>query len=475
MESIWSKTVDMPERAPMQTDIAVEAAVIGGGLAGLLCAYYLQRQGKQVVVIEENRIGSGQTGNTTAKVTSQHGLRYASLLHNYGEGRAKLYAEANEEAIKEFAELIEEEKIECDFEWVNAYLYSMEDSETLKQEYRAAKKLGIKAHYMEHTPLPFSVKGAVCFEGQAQLHPLKLLKALSEGLTVYEQTKALRVRGNCIFTNRGTIRAEHIIFATHYPFPRLLGFYSLRQHQESSYVSSFTGIPKFDGIFYSADKQGLSYRWYGDALLAGGGGKRTGKAAGISPWEGIREKLEALFPGCKQTACWSAQDCMPHDGLLFAGAISLWHPNWYVATGFQKWGMTGAMVSAGIICDKICGVENKYAKLFTPQRCHLKAAWTKLWKDIGISGAELVKGHFYMPFKTVLPEPGQAKVIRLGLRRYGVYCDENGTFHKTAIKCSHLGCLLQWNSWEKTWDCPCHGSRFDVDGRLLENPAQKNV
>lgn len=501
MESIWSKTVDIPERAPLSGDCHTEAAVIGAGMAGILAAHYLKKQGKQVIVIEADRIGGGQTKNTTAKVTSQHGMCYQKLIKQYGRRRARLYAMANQAAVEAYAQLVREEGIACDFERVNAYLYSTEDEEKLKQECRAAQQLGLPAQFLEEIPLPFAVRGAVCFENQAQLHPLKFLKHLSENLTVYERTRAVGVRGNCIITNRGKIYAEHIVFATHYPFPNVPGFYFLRQHQERSYVVAASGVPDWKGIYYSADAEGLSFRGYRDMLLIGGGSHRTGgKAAGKkecqrnesirkenrllsgrncskqAEWEALFLQLRQWYPDCRQEAHWSAQDCVTHDSLLFAGAFSVLHPSWYVMTGFKKWGMTGAMVAAGIVCDRICKKGNPYAALFAPFRFHLWASAQKLSKDIRVSVAGLIKGSFYMPVKQRgMPPKGEARIVRMGWRRYGVYRDEEGMLHRVSVKCPHMGCKLEWNPTEQTWDCPCHGSRFDPDGRLIDNPAQTGL
>ncbi len=470
MESIWSKTVQIPERQPglrqegpqrgaLWEDRQAEVAVIGAGLAGLLTAYYLQKRGKEVIVLEAAKIGSGQTKDTTAKITSQHGCIYASLTARYGQKRAHAYAEANEAAIAEYARLIQEEHIACHFQRVNSYLYSVEDEGELRQEAQAAAALGISACFTRKTDLPFPVKGAVCFENQAQFHPLEFLFKLAEGITIYENTEALRVKGNCIVARAAgqhaekqvKIHAKQIVFATHYPFPNVPGFYFLRQHQERSYVIAISGIPKWEGMYYSQDKEGLSFRWFEDMLLVGGGGHRTGEAAGECGYAALERQLHAIYPRYEERARWAAQDCMPHDGIPFIGKFSCLHPNWYVATGFQKWGMTGSMISARLICDMICGQSNgesalwgdflSYKKLFSPQRCHFWAAKAKLWEDVKVSAAGLARGHF----------------------------------RKDAVKCPHLGCELKWNPQEKSWDCPCHGSRFDAKGRLLDNPSQTSA
>ncbi len=436
MESIWNKT--MGTREALEEDAQVEVAVIGAGLAGLLTAYYLQKQGKEVVVLEAAGIGSGQTKNTTAKITSQHGCIYASLLERYGKGKAQAYARANEEAVAEYGRLIREEGIRCHFQRTDSYLYSLEDGEKLRREAEAARMLGIPAHFTRKTQLPFPVKGAVCFENQAQFHPLEFVEQLAKGLTVYENTEVLRVRGSRIETAKATLHAKQIVFATHYPFPNVPGFYFLRQHQERSYVIAVSGVPKWEGMYYSADKGGLSFRWFEDILLVGGGGHRTGEKPPECGYAALEKQMKAVLGPYEERGRWAAQDCMPHDDFPFIGRFSCFHSHWYVATGFKKWGMTGAMVSARLICDMICGKENPYRKLYTPQRFRFRAAKAVLWEDVKVSVAGLAKGHF----------------------------------RKGAVKCPHLGCELKWNPEEKSWDCPCHGSRFDAKGGLLDNPAQ---
>ncbi len=502
-ESIWSKTVEIEEREFLRGENRTEVAVIGGGLAGLLTAYFLQERGKKVVVLEANRIGSGQTGNTTAKITSQHGLIYDKLCRKYGEAKARLYAGAHQEAIEQYADLIGKEGISCHFERLPSVLYSKTDEKALQQEAEAAKKLGIPAYFTNEARLPIQtkqplpVKGMVVFENQAQFHPLEFVKQLAEKLTVYEQTNVLRVKGHRLETNHGNLYADKIVFATHYPFVNVPGFYFLRQHQERSYVLALSGVPKAKGMFYSEDEDGLSFRWYEDILLLGGGGHRTGtvpkkkkcvtKKAG-KPKDRLEKapkeygyamlcrRAEELFPEGEVVAKWSAQDCVSQDELPFIGSYSLFRPYWYVATGFKKWGMTSAMVSARLLCDLICKEKNPYAALFSPRRFPFHASAKKLGKDLKFSIVGLAKGHFHWPLGTgSAPERGKACILRVGFKRYGVYRDEGGNLHKVSIKCPHLGCELAWNQEEKTWDCPCHGSRFDYHGKLMDDPAQKGI
>lgn len=476
MSSIWIQTTQISGGTKDTLPASADVVVIGAGITGLLTAFCLQREGREVAVIEAGRIASGQTQNTTAKITSQHGLIYTTLIHQYGLDAARRYAMANEEAIASYAKLVREENISCHFEPQNAYLYSVYNSQILLRECEAAAALGIKAHFSAKTSLPFETMGAVCFENQAQFHPLEFARHLSGNLKIYENTCALRVKGNRVVTTKGTIEGKNIVFASHYPFQDFPGMYFVRQHQERSYVIAITGIPKWEGMYYSADKEGLSFRWYEDVLLVGGGGHRTGSQTGLSGYGVLEKKVGKLFPRYREVARWSAQDCVTHDDLPFIGRFSVFHSNWYVATGLKKWGMTGAMISARLICDQICGRNNPYESVFTPWRFHGRASWEKIGEDVRFSITGLSKGYFHLPLQEEsLPKAGEAKIMRIGLRRYGVYCDVEGNFHKVPVKCRHLGCELTWNPCEHTWDCPCHGSRYDCDGGLLDNPAQTSL
>lgn len=475
MESLWHSTVKIAERKPLPGDMAVDVAVIGAGMTGILTAYYLQKRGKHVIVLEAGRIAGGETGNTTAKITSQHGMCYQKLIRTLGKEKASLYARANEEAVKEYQNLIEQEKLACHFESVPSYLYSTVEEEALKREAKVAQILGIPAQYTRELELPMAVRGAVCFREQAQFHPLEFLKGLSEKVTIYENTRVNAVKEHVVYTQRGKVCAGEIVFATHYPITNIPGFYFVRQHQERSYVLALSHTPQLKGMYYSVDKDGISLRMADDVLLLGGGGHRTGKTTAGSGYGYLRQQAEQYYPGSREIARWSAQDCITHDQIPFIGRYSTLRPYWFLATGFRKWGMTSAMVAARLLTDQICEEHNPYEKLFSPQRHPFPNGLSKLFVDLGQSSAGLTKGYFHFPMATVKSvEKGEGKVVREGFRRYACYRDEQGAEHKISARCPHMGCQLEWNPEELTWDCPCHGSRFDCDGKLLDNPAQIN-
>ena len=446
MESVWMENSTIRKREPLPGDMEAPAAVIGAGLAGILTAYYLKQAGIRAVVLEADRIGGGQTKNTTAKITSQHNLIYERIIRMFGRRMAEHYAGANEAAIGEYERLIVEKGIDCDFARRPACLYSVAGTELLKQEAEAAESLGIKASFGTECELPFPVAGVTRFEHQASFHPLKFLAQIAEEVEVYEQTKVLEVEDGRVETARGTVAAGHIVFAAHFPFVNVPGYYFARMHQERSYVAALEGTRRLEGMYLGTDGDRLSFRTYGDMLLLGGGSHRTGvnkgSRAGECGYGALRRKAQELYPGCRQISQWSAQDCMTLDGLPFIGRFSRRKPNWYVATGFGKWGMTTAMVSARILTALISGRDCQEADIFSPQR-HFTA---RAAKELAVHGAYTVKGMA----KHLLPA-GKGIVV---------------------LNCPHMGCRLEHNPDEESYDCPCHGSRFDREGHLIDGPAQ---
>ena len=478
MESIWRKNVVIPERPFLSDSIEVDAAVIGGGLAGVLTAKFLEDAGLTAVVLEADRIGSGQTQNTTAKITSQHGLIYAKLLESSGAGLAGQYARANQNAIEAYEKLILEQKIDCGFKRLPAYLYSsqVEGAKILQKEAAAAKRLGLPAAYLNETSLPFRVAGALRFDGQAQFHPLRFLAAVSGNLRVYEQTRVLRVEDHTLVTNGGRVQAKYIVFACHYPFPNMPGYYFMRMHQERSYVLALEKAQQLDGMYLGVDSDGLSFRNSDELLLLGGGKHRTGENRPGGKYKMLRQKAAALWPESKEVASWSAQDCMTLDGIPYIGPFSEKTPHWYVATGFGKWGMTSSMVAAQLLRDQITGRDSSDAAVFSPLRFTPSASAKNFMTDSMHAVRDLSRRVFAPPRARLdeLP-PGHGGVVEYDGKKVGVYKDDNGEVYIVSIKCPHLGCQLEWNPDEKSWDCPCHGSRFDYMGRLLDNPAQENL
>lgn len=472
-ESIWTRSCTLSERPALNQDIKADAAVIGAGMAGILTAWELERAGVHTVVLEAERIGSGQTKNTTAKITSQHGMFCSEFLEKKGRETAEKYVRANEEAIGEYRRIAEEKGIDCDLEEADSYVYSSEE-ESLVKEAEAAAELGVDASLERELEIPVSCAGAVRFRRQAMFHPLKFAGALAEELTVYENTPVRDLEDNRLRTPAGSVQADKIVFATHYPFVNFPGMYFLRMHQERTYVLALEDAGSIRGMYIGDGPEGLSFRKYGKYLLLGGKGHRTGENQGSSYAE-LREAAERLYPGSREIACWSAQDCVTADRIPFIGRYSAEKPNWYVASGFRKWGMTSSMVSALLLKDLICGRDNPYAEVFTPDRFSSEEI-PQIAKDSGRAVKGLAKRFFHLPENTVdMIEPGQAAVVETPEGKAGVYRTEDNRIYQVDAVCPHLGCSLVWNQDERSWDCPCHGSRFDYMGNLLDGPAQEGI
>ena len=428
--SVWTDTIELPEFETLQGDARTDVLVIGGGLCGVLCTYFLKQAGVDCLLVEGERIGSGITKNTTAKITSQHGLIYEKMVRSLGRDRALLYLKANEKALAAYRELAG--KYPCDFEEKSAYVYSREDREKIEKEVRTVNALGFPAEFAGELPLPFAVKGAVRFPRQAQFHPLKFLAGAAEKLPVYEHTFVENIQDGPAVTARGRIRAEQCLVTTHFPFINRHGSYFLKLYQQRSYVLGLEQAARVDGMYLDEARDGLSFRNYGDLLLLGGGGHRTGKKGG--GWRELEEFAALAYPDARIRYRWAAQDCMSLDGIPYIGRYAASTPELYVATGFQKWGMTSSMVSALLLCDLVQGKANDWAEVFSPSRSMVKP---QLFRNALEAGVNL---------------------LTPALRR-----------------CSHMGCALKWNPREHTWDCPCHGSRFEKEGAVIDNPAKKDI
>ncbi len=429
MESVWKKDVLLPSFPEIEGEVSTDVLIIGGGITGLLTAYVLKQEGIDYILVEKNGICSGNTQNTTAKITFQHSLIYSKLLKAKGEETARGYLLANKEAFKKLSELCK--NIDCDFVIKNNFVYS-KDRKKLEDEMNALERIGFNAKFMESVPLPIKSKGAVCFENQAQFHPLKFLATISKELNIYENSFVKELKGTTAITDKAKINAKTIIVATHFPFINKHGLFPLKLYQHRSYVIALENAQYIDGMYVDESDTGLSFRNYKNLLLLGGGGHRTGKQGGN--WKELQQFAKENYPNSKKLFHWAAQDCMSLDDMPYIGNYSPNTPNLYTASGFCKWGMTGAMLSALLLKDKITDRQNDYTELFRTNRSILQP-------QLFINGFESL-----------------ANLL---------------TFSKK--RCPHLGCALKWNSAEHSWDCPCHGSRFDEKGKVLDNPANGNM
>ncbi|MDO5293639.1 MAG: FAD-dependent oxidoreductase [bacterium] len=485
-QSIWAKEEQKVMYPSNTANRNIEIAVIGGGLTGILTAYLLQQQGRQVEVFEAETVGSGMTQNTTAKITSQHRLIYDRLISQFGLEKAREYASRNEAAVSKYEELVNTQNIDCDFKRESAYVYTTKEPVNIKNEVMAAKKCGINAYYTTSTALPFEVTGAVCFQNQASFHPIKFLSALADNLTINEKSRVLRMKKHQLeIVNKAAdgqektyqVTAKYIIIATHYPVINHPGYYFTRMHQERSYliaVKRKDALPY--GMYIGECDQDYSFRKYGSYVLIGGMGHRTGSGGDKDHYGELIKAAEKYYPGAKVEYKWSNQDCIAIDEVPYIGRFSKKYPDVFVATGFNKWGMSSSMVSAMMICEAITEGKLQEDSIFSTSRFMYQASKKNIKSNVRVTLKRLSLQTFLMP-KGKLSElkPGEGKIIRCGLKKAGVYKDQDGKIYAVSTRCPHLGCMLEWNKEEKSWDCPCHGSRFDYKGKLLSNPSVKDL
>lgn len=426
MESLWHDQVKLPQFPQLEQDISTEVLIIGGGLAGILCARFLQQAGVDYVLVEAGHICGGVTGNTTAKITSQHGFIYQKLLREFGAEKARQYYRANEEALAAYRGLCRD--LDCDFEEKDSYVYSLKNRIKLEREWAALKQIGIRAELTEPATLPFPTVGAIRFPDQAQFHPLKFIKSIADGLKIYEQSPVLAFDGDGYRTSQGIIRPKKTIVATHFPIWNKHGAYFLKLYQHRSYVLALEHGPQMDGMYVDESGTGLSFRNQGDLLLLGGGSHHTGKPGG--GWEELEQCARIYYPGASVRYRWATQDCMSLDGMPYIGRYGRHTDQLFVATGFNKWGMTSSMVAAQLLRDLVTEKENTYESIFSPSRSMLRP--------------QLAANGFQAIWNLLTP---------------------------TVPRCPHMGCALKWNAQEHCWECPCHGSRFSQEGKLLHGPS----
>lgn len=424
-ESLWRRTARLPAFPPPDGERRTDVLIIGGGMAGMLTAYFLRQAGVDCLLVEQNRLAGGTTGNTTAKITAQHGLLYHRLLKTAGQRSARLYLEANLAAVEQFAALCA--RIPCGFSRQDNTVYHRDNGRLIADELAALERLGYTPDYPRELPLPFPVAGALTFPRQGQFHPLQFLAGIAGELPVCEQTRVRALEGTTALTDRGILQARRVVVTTHFPFLNRHGAFFLKLYQHRSYVVALEGADPPAGMYVDADPTGLSFRQAEGRLLLGGGGHRTGHPT--AGWAELEAFARQQYPRARIRERWAAQDCMSLDGMPYVGAYGRL-PGVYVATGFNKWGMTGSMVAARLLCDLLTGQQNPLAAVLSPARPMAKG-------PLLVNGLAAVAG---------LVSP-------------------------TGKRCPHLGCGLRWNPAEHSWDCPCHGSRFDERGRCLNNPA----
>jgi glycine/D-amino acid oxidase-like deaminating enzyme/nitrite reductase/ring-hydroxylating ferredoxin subunit len=483
-ESLWLDTAEPTTYPAQSAPVTVDVAVLGGGIAGLTTALLLKRDGARVAVIEAARVGSGVTGCTTAKVSALQQTIYSSLRRRHGAEGARVYAEASAASVEMVASIAAEEGIECDLERRPAFTYAARDRDRgeIEGELEAAREAGLPV-VLGDADLPFATHGAVRLDEQLQFHPVRYCQGLAraidgDGSTVLENTRAMKVDAGdpCrVTTEHGTVTAGQVVVATHYPLlDRGLFFTRLEAQRSYCIAVKVRGAPP-QGMSISTEGTTRSIRSYGELLVLGGEGHATG-AAEATPerYQRLEEFARSHWDVVEVTHRWSAQDPVSWDQLPVIGRYHPRTSRLFVASGFHKWGLTSGTFAAQIISDLIAGRENPWADRFNPSRVGAPGL-PKLVQMTAKVAADFF-GDRVRPAKSrsaANVPAGQARVVRDGLGKSGVYRDDAGQVHAVSLRCTHLGCLLRWNGAERSWDCPCHGSRFDVDGAVLEGPATK--
>ncbi|MBS6507573.1 MAG: FAD-dependent oxidoreductase [Paraclostridium bifermentans] len=490
-ESYWILSSKGECYEKLKEDLEVDTLIVGGGIVGVTTAYLLSKKGIETAIVDAHKIGYGSSGRNTGKVTSQHGIVYSKIRNKYGLDSAKLYHEGNESAIDLIEEIVKSNNIDCNFERLSSFIYSDNENyiEELEEEYQTCKKLGIDCKYHKSLDIPFDVKGAIEFYNQAQFNPKKYLDALTKeclklGVKVYEETPIVDHEKENIYnlkTKDGkTIKALNVILASHVPWYDGLNLYFAKEKGERSYLLAGEyerDIPK--GMYLSVEDSGFTFKPYcGDGqnlIILGGGDHKVGQCKNEGEiYEGLIHELGEKFK-VKQFKCkWSAQDYISFDNIPYIGYVNKKEDNFYVATGFCKWGMTNGTLASMIIRDLICYRESKFEDIFNPSRKGSVFTTEFITQNVNVAW-EYISGKLKIGDNNLILEKGESKVVNVDGKRCGAYKDYDGKLYIVDITCTHLGCELTFNSAEKTWDCPCHASRFDYKGNVIEGPALRNL
>lgn len=488
--SYWIDSTEETNYQPIKEDLTVDLTVIGAGIVGITSGLLLQQEGLKVAIVEANKIIQGTSGYTTAKITSQHNLIYDYLINTFGLEKAQLYGEANEKALKFIKSTIENYNLSCDFEILPSYVYTMDEKcvEKIEREVTSRQKIGLAAEYQADLPLSLPVKAAIKVKEQAQFHPRKYLLALAKkfiktGGKIFENSRIVNLKKGSQITltteDGQKIKSKKVIIASHFPCYDGFGLYFTRLRPDSSSVIGITVKDKFPrGTFISAENPRRSLRRQkyktGELIIIGGENHRTGHGKEMEHhYQNLITFARDLFSFDEPLYHWTTQDYITLDRVPYIGKLTSSTENIFVATGLGKWGMTGGTNAALILRDLIIEDFSQYEQLFTPSRSINPSSVKNFIIENLDTSKELIKGKLKSGKQNTILETGEGKLINIDGEKYGAYKDIEGKLHIVDSTCTHLGCELVWNSAAKTWDCPCHGSRFDFQGQIIEGPALK--
>lgn len=482
----WLISSEGKRREALRENMDCDYLIIGGGLTGLTCLYFLSKEGLNPVLIDAGRIGYGSTGRNTGKVTCQHGYIYSRIAKKYGLEKAARYYEINNKAIGFIEKLSQDLNIDCQFKRLPAYLFTRDSYfvSKLQKEYELYQKLSIDCSYEKDIPVPVSVHGALKMNNQAQFHPKRFADALAEeaeknGAQIFEETRVINFepgeRCRIELENGNKITAKNVVIATHYPCYDGKGFYFARMKADRSYIIAIEMDSFPDAHFINIEKPTISLRYIPEEklLLISGENHKTGHQDS-NHYQSLKELAYEIFNTNNVKYQWSAQDYISHDYIPYAGYINSDYKNIYVATGYRKWGLTNSVAAAMIITDLIKEQTSEYEELYSHLRVKDFLSFNFLKENADVA-VQLISGKLRTGESKIPDEKGEGVVVNVNGKRCGYYRDEDDTVYLVDITCTHMGCELKWNSQEKSWDCPCHGSRFDYKGNILEGPAEYSL
>lgn len=493
--SYWVESTKKTNYPCLSENIDTDVLIIGGGITGIATAYMLSKSNLKVSIVEADRMAMGVTANTTAKITSQHGLIYDYLLNSFDFGTAKGYLDSNEDAIKTISDIIKKENIDCDFVSQDSYVYTCSKSNVARivDEISAVTSLGLNAEYVTECPLPFPIEAAIKFPRQAQFHPRKYLLSLlpileKNGVNIFENSKVVDIKHIKdryeVYVNEYKITSKYLVMASHYPIKNFPGMYFIKMYQDSSYaVGVEIDSDVFDGMYISCDEPVTSFRNVmqenGKKLLIVGGSSHKTGATDVdieSSYKNIENYIKSIYPKAKIKYKWMTEDCISLDKIPYIGEFSKFLPNMYVATGYKKWGMTTSHVAAKIISDKILEKENPYENIYTATRLEPIKNSKEFGNILKQSAYSFAINKFSSPIISYEElENDSGGVVDYKGKKLGIYKNKDGKMFAVIPYCKHLGCELSWNNLEKTWDCPCHGSRYDYMGKIITEPTTENL
>ena len=482
--SLWLDTSDDSVRPPLSADLAVDVAVVGAGITGITTALLLKRSGATVAVLEAGRVCAGITGHTTAKVSSLHATTYQELISTFGEVEARAYAEANEAGLEQVAGLVRELGIECDFRRRTNYTYAGAPAalSAVERELEAAQAAGLPVTFTDRLDLPYETYGAVALAGQAEFHPRRYVTALADqipgdGSDVFEHTRVVGVDQGPparVAANGHTVTAGSVVVATGMPILDR-GLYFARETPVRSYVVAVRAPWRPEGMYISADEPTRSLRTHpvegGELVLVGGEGHKPGTGDPAGSYARLERFAREHFDVDDVAYHWSTQDYVSADGLPYVGRLWPFSDHVLTATGFRKWGLANGTAAAMMLSDRVMGRENRWARTFDSMRIKPLASARGMLKEGAQDGFYFFADRMRKRATADGLAPGDGRVIGDGLSQKAVYRDEGGAVHAVSARCTHLGCIVSWNGAERSWDCPCHGSRFGVDGEVLQGPA----